>query len=409
MKKKDEIAINSCFAIIFFWDIIDYFIPYAPFLLLIIVLVFGYLTQKKQVIEKNMLIALGVVVAHAFINIIIGNDSLNLFIKQIVSIICSYLVFANILHKNSVLDIFKRYLKWVYFVSLICVLQELIAIFQINILTRIPFLFLFVKYDYRILGFIRVSAFCAESSFLVYLLAPAMFLVLCDLFGSEFLETQIHLTTLKKTIISIAYVCTFSAIAYLGILLMFVMIWYKKGISVKKVLIPFLAIIFIAVMYIYIPDIRMRVDDTLFLLNNRTSDTILNLSSYALISNMQVAVSCFKHSLGLGSGLGSYPLMYDKYATMRWGGDVIGLNREDANSFVLRVLSEFGIWGIVIVAIFIIKYIPKNKKYVGYSFAILSMLLLLGLRQGNYTHAGSVFFVLLYRKIYMESKIYIKK
>lgn len=405
MKTKfDNIILHSVFFLVTFWDILDDMLSKLPLIILAIILCFCVIKGYRFRCKKVSLVFWGYIAIHGVLNVIIGNNSLDLFIIQFGSILFCYIAYSIILANYTVERIFGMYFRYATFISAIGVIEELIGVLNLDRLTKVPGLFIYTQYDYRVLGFVKLASLCREPSFLVYLLAPAMFLVICELFGDEFLDSKIRLTKIEKTTIVVAYICTFSALAYLGILLMLILIWYKKGFSIKKIAIPLLSMLFVVTIYINVPDVRMRIDDTLFLMNNKVTDTTANLSTYALLSNTEVAISSLKHSLGLGTGLGSYPLMYDKFATMKWGGEIIGLNREDANSFILRVIAEFGFLGILLILLFIIRYIPKSNKYIGYSFSILSMLLLLGLRQGNYTHAGSVFFVLLYKKIYLESR-----
>lgn len=74
------------------------------------------------------------------------------------------------------------------------------------------------------------------------------------------------------------------------------------------------------------------------------------LSALAVAANISVAVQNFSQSPMLGGGLGSHPIAYDKFAP-NYVADMHGLkglNKDDAASLFLRLLSETGIVGLIL-------------------------------------------------------------
>ncbi len=149
-----------------------------------------------------------------------------------------------------------------------------------------------------------------------------------------------------------------SSLALIGCGLMFLLpILNLKRISLLITSIP----VFIGVFYIiYLNNemVKIRFDDTYDSLNsiyNGKFDNKTNLSTYALISNLYVAKSNFiDHPFG--SGLGSHFYMYtQEYFTTMRSPEYIKtlkldkLNSHDAASLFIRLLSELGIFGLILI------------------------------------------------------------
>jgi len=125
-------------------------------------------------------------------------------------------------------------------------------------------------------------------------------------------------------------------------------------------------------------------------------------SSFILYNNYHVAKENFKGNFLLGTGIGSHPIAFEKYSLANkikvYG---FNLNSADANSMLLRLISETGLFGVCIFLFIIIKfYIKRTDEEDTYhwlvSNGILIMILLNLFRQGHYFLNGFPFFVLLY-------------
>ena len=124
-----------------------------------------------------------------------------------------------------------------------------------------------------------------------------------------------------------------------------------------------------------------------------------------MLNNLHVAEKAFIYNMGFGSGLGSYKIMFDKFSLGGWGGNNLSLNRLDGNSMFIRLSTELGVFGIIGLVYYLVHFRIKGRSNLCvYSLSILTLLLLFLLRMGNYTHAGSVLFVCLYKKIYYSRK-----
>jgi O-antigen ligase len=131
-----------------------------------------------------------------------------------------------------------------------------------------------------------------------------------------------------------------------------------------------------------------------------------HLTIYAYVSNAFVAFKSFIGNPFFGRGLGSHPLSYDEFiypnnANILWQNkyaNYAGVNRLDANSLFLRLVSETGLLGIIIVFYFIFRFRLKHcDKSLGIiSNATFVLFILQLIRQGHYFYNGLFFFVWVY-------------
>ena len=165
----------------------------------------------------------------------------------------------------------------------------------------------------------------------------------------------------------------------------------------------------------------MRVDDTAKALGSdgRIPAEKINLSTFAIFSNFLVTKESLSNNPLIGSGIGTHALNYDKYIGIYFSEDNIWremeLNREDANSLMLRLLSETGIIGAALFLLFILHYSIPYKEHAlanGNNYylwminnGILASIILRLVRFGNYTVLGFPFFLLLFIFSYRYYKI----
>jgi hypothetical protein len=164
-----------------------------------------------------------------------------------------------------------------------------------------------------------------------------------------------------------------------------------------------LGILLFNVMYDNVRDFRERYDSLVDLFS--TGQFVLGKthgSSFILYNNYRVAVSNMKSHFLFGTGLGSHPTAFEKYSIAK---DIkvygFNLNSADANSMLLRLMSETGLFGVSIFLILIVKcYVKRQDNDPSYywliSNSILVMILLNLFRQGHYFLNGFPFFVILY-------------
>ena len=194
-----------------------------------------------------------------------------------------------------------------------------------------------------------------------------------------------------------------SSIGYMGCALMFIF----SNISLKRIkyvliTIPILIITFFFV-YNNFTFLKLRVDDTLETLsavNNGKFKPQTNQSSYALLSNMYITNKNFQDH-PFGSGLGSHYHMHTKVylKQMRPPPFLVTLKSEtinapDAASLFLRLISELGVFGLMLIIYLMflsLKSFKSNKFY--FAQGIVVYLLLKLFRDGHYFPPELYFFI----------------
>ena len=155
----------------------------------------------------------------------------------------------------------------------------------------------------------------------------------------------------------------------------------------------------------YFEGFQTRMSDSIEVVAGKKDLEDANLSTFALLSNALVTHKVLLDSPFFGEGLGSRPISHDKHienvVDVERVPRFINLNREGGNSLFLRILSEIGLFGIIVLFYFLLKfYLPKRKDKTNYlwviSSAILVMFLIILIRAEHYFAGGLFFFFWLY-------------
>ncbi len=398
---RQKVGLYGVFLLMFFWDIIDYSIPNLTYAILVLLVVLCT-DIKKNKLNKSFMLVMTLIILQGLINILIGNESIGLLFKQVFAITLCFIAYDNLLAPFSPGEIMSVYWKTAFYMALIGVFEAALSLLNDPALAKLPIVFTYTTYGGVVGPFPRLASLCHEPSFLGYFLAPAVCLYLGKKITPELIDDS--LTVLNKEwegiVILIAYIMTFSSVAYFGLAIMLLILWWEKGFSIKKVVIPIIVIVVYMLIYNGVEDFRVRINDTWNIFNGISQASTVNLSSFTYYSNWNVAYSAFIHTKGFGSGIGSYQNMFDRFNIGNWGLSGLNLNREDGNSAFFRILTELGVLGLMAVIYFLVRnFRHQRDKYTIYSCAILTLFLMFLLRQGNYTHAGSIMFVCLYLKV----------
>ena len=385
----------------------------------------------KYGISKKLLLILGTFFVLGIYNVALGNCEPFNFIKVWGGVFMHYTFFYMYV-KHQKFDVHKMvrfYLKCSYIVSIIGIIQE------ISYVLHFP-----PGYNYRwLFGWkwglsetmgglaIRVNSTVAEPSYLGALLAPAVFIsvatVLYKGVNLDFYKTKHKITIL------IAYLLTFSSTSYMGIGFIAILLLLNTA-SVRQV---FLSIIFfvgiISAAWNVDEGFSYRVNSMVSLLNAKNLDKVINKklgiidpkagglsSSFVLYASYDVARQNFAVHPIIGTGFGSFPSAFDKYSIFRFLSDSIWVNnRQDGNSQFVRLMTETGLLGLSIMFLFIyLNYIRKAKsgidqRYWVYSNAMLIIILMFLLRQGNYFLTAFPWFMWLYHINHVNYRNELKK
>lgn len=322
---KKYLLYSSIFAIFteafFFHFIIDWKLLYA------IVIINFYLLGRITKIRLNKYF--GIILLGIFLHALIGNTlagvPYNYMLSQIMGIAILGIYYYNFIANYQLDEITRVYVKMCLYVAII---GYIFYFLKIN-----------VQHDHRLQSIFK------EPAHYVVVVIPACFYYFK---AKKYLAFAVIFGTL---------ILSNSSLGYMGCALMLIV----PNISRKRVLylLAFFPLIIAAFIYTYNEHefFKMRVKETyesLNVINTGKFDDYTNLSSYAWISNLNVAKRNIEdHPFGTGIGSHYYMHTENYISQLRPPGFIRELklqetNATDANSLFTRIISEGGIPGIIL-------------------------------------------------------------
>ena len=307
------------------------------------------------------------------------------------------------------------YYKLVYYISLFSLFQ--IVIFLLFKISIIPQNFLTGRLQTgspvfipEVLGFIpRNLGLSSEPANFAYILIPGVYLAISQLVAKETFVTK---SKSYAWIILTAMILTFSLVAYLGILLSVLFIVKHKIFKFSTRIVYPITLLFLLIYGVYASGVGEKFI-RLVEMGKEVSDNRLethSYSSFAIISNLFVAIESQKENHFIGSGINTHLYNYEKYIYKIFQSNqvLLELGKENASSIFIRILSEFGILGLLLLFIFFISF--KIKKIVAFSkhhiineMALVTILLFCT-RSGHYTSITFLIFGAIYYFSYQINK-----
>lgn len=350
-----------------------------------------------------------IVIITSIYNIFIDtNNTIVLFLKQIVIIafiaFVTYMFFYN--HRDNIKYIINLYLKISFVVACIGILQELSFLLNFH-----------YGYNYSYLNFtnqigvsglmFRVTSIAREPSFLIYALMPAFYISL-----SSFLtNSKDFLKQWQNIIIILCIFLTYSTVGYIGIFLslLSILFWNISQIKLGRILLFIITGVFL--FSLGKSAVSERIVSTYKQLIPSANHTakgnkeFVNMSSYYLVLHAKRALDDFKHKPVFGTGLGSYTYpkhadeVYEKFHYKKF----FHVSSEDVANTFFRIISEFGLFGIIILFIFLfsnyifnISFRNKTNYFIIINNACLIYLTLRLIRNGSYYSDGLWIFIFMY-------------
>lgn len=399
-----SIFINSY---VFFKSPFEFYFGYLIYIVLLPVFISRFGFSKELVLIFIILFLTGM------FNILIGNNTAELFFKVFTGLALSYFFYYYVIleFEYNVEQLFKWYLYGCYIAAVIGVFQ--FVSFQIGFLPGYDYYWIFNKWGVVKGGNfgIRINSVFAEPTYLASVLSASFFVSLYNMFRRE----TYGITRFQSAVIILVYLLSFSGVGQTGIFLTFIFIAVSYGLV--RYIIVIVPMVFILFNFLYnnVSDFRDRYDGIVGLFSGEEFELgKTHGSSFILYNNYRVALENFKSNFIFGGGIGSHPVAFNKYSLAKdW--KVVGFNSNsaDANSMLLRLISETGLFGVAIFLFIIIKcYVKRDERNETYhwlvSNSILVMILLNLLRQGHYFLNGFPFFVMLYYFNYVSYKSYLE-
>lgn len=388
----------------------EIYLGYIGIVLLLPKLVF------KIGIPKHIIYIYFFLLISGLISIIDGDNSYFQFFKIFIGTFVSYLFFYCVLFyfKDRLNELLVLYINASYIVGIIGIFQ--FFSYQIGFEPGYNFAWILNKWKITSGGNlgIRVNSLFIEPTYYATFLAPALFFAI-----SRIAKIQFKIFSLQKACVFVfAYLLSFSGAGFLALFILLFIFFLNYGLIRYSLLILVTSGTLFYVFYSYVPEFRDRYQGSIDVFSDgkfKLGET--HGSSIILYNNYRVATENFKRNPFFGTGLGGHPMAFDKYSiTKEFDETGISLNKQDANSMALRLLSETGAFGILLFLFFLIKNSvgrkPKEDSiYWLVSGAMLVCVLLNLIRQGNYFLCGFPFFMWFYyfnKLAYLQKDNYLK-
>lgn len=287
----------------------------------------GLVTHKQELLLYTML-ALGLVVG--FKN---GTLSSLSYIINIFLALSGLFYLTKDIRISSILSL-SKYVILANGIAFI--LQQLGVNLEIESLSKLSFIFVEKGNTEVFNGIARFSGLYPEPTHAAYVLLPL---------------TLVRKNDFYKYIGIFLLIATFSIIVYIILLIYFL-------IMIKRIYIPAIVLLSYG-FFLIVSQIDFVQNRVLDAQEYVTTFETRNPSILAITSNAAIALKSLESNFVFGSGLTGHRSAYDKYilevspwlAKNEWKG----LNRNDASSLYILILSEFGLLGIIVMFSYIFK------------------------------------------------------
>lgn len=383
----------------------EFYLSYIPIVILLPFILQNYFLPKKVTYIFIVLLLT------SLYNVFVGLDTFALVLKIFSGLYFSYIFYYAIInyYDTDVKYLFNLYLKATVAISCIGLFQFLS--FQFGFSPGYTLNFIINKGGFTPGGNfgIRISSIFSEPTYFATFISPAIFVALNDLISKRPLFFKKWLSVAMIGV----FLLTFSGNAYNALFIIVFLLIYNYGFLRYSII--GLPLIIGGYFYAYdnIQEFRGRVDGTVSIFQTgKFQIGKTHGSSVNLYDNYQVSLSNLASNPLFGTGLGSHPIAFDKYSITKHITQVgFAFNRQDANSMILRAMSETGIFGTFILLFVAYKFfVPKRKSkdsqdhYWVISNAILVLIVLNYLRQGHYFLYGFPFYIWMYYYTYKKNQ-----
>jgi hypothetical protein len=375
----------------------DFRVQYLAFIIVIPV----YLIAFPLKINLRSLLTGFIISLFLFVSPLIAGTPLTGSIRQLLLIFtCAFPFYC--MFNSFDFDVFPAFRIYLFFSR------------AISILAIAQFIFILIGfkpgYDYSYLGFdmsrlepetLRIQAWMAEPSFLAYILIPSLFYYLASAFNLR--ERGKKISIAYALIIVIAMALTRSLISYMSITIALTVIFFSAYSVLRKPLAILFSILLIIVFSLFayqVPPVKMRIDDTLLVLEGQDLESV-NLSTFHFFNNLRVVAHSLDVHPFFGTGFGNYYIAYDKYADHSNDDPKI---IPDGASLLFRLLTETGLVFTSLYLFWVFRNRIKIKTVSGtdgfllwvVNNGVFLLIIMRLVRLPHYTALGFPFFILLF-------------
>lgn len=245
---------------------------------------------------------------------------------------------------------------------------------------------------------IRLFGLMAEPSILCLVIMPAL------LFSIKSAINKFNIYNIVYCIIFLfAIYESKSTLGYFGIMTLPFFLLNKIQ---SKLIVVFLCILFSISLISISSQISYKFNELLIFFSDGNLFSFAGPTSVTFYINAVIAFKSFFSNPIFGNGLGSHAISYYENVYSIPGTHslptklYIGLNYNDANSLLFRIISETGLVGIIFLSYFMIRFYSPNI----YSNMSLILLTLMLIRQGNFINPEFFIFIYFYYFNYKYTK-----
>lgn len=325
-------------------------------------------------LNRKMVILLFVVLIISLLTKLQIGLSITPMLKQIIPIALLYLVSYDVFCRYDYRVLFGHYLTISYFAAIFGIIQLLVKIF-FNVKLLTPYNDLFV------------DSIALEPSHYAAIILPAAIYSFY-----YFIDNK-----LRAAIIILSLLLTTSSTAYVVMLLVLVIIYRKFQYTL--LIIPVVYFIYTSVLLNYNKFYFRYIGFVSYLDGDAGLNKITSGTTLSFLSNAEVMWAGIKKNPLFGVGLGGHEEMYDIYfqnSSFRYMR-LYGLNAASAHSLLIRIISEFGLVGLIAYVYGLGKslLLKANTYHRIISIACFSHFLSKAFKLGGYFDYGTPFFAMM--------------
>lgn len=357
-------------------------------------------------IPKTVFQIFGVTLLSGLFHVAIGNNETWPFFKVFIGAFANFYFFFIVVHKlnYNLHSLFKVYLQGALALSLLSIVQFFVYITGIDRGSG-PFFFFgnFPPYLGEGIFGVRIITFFGEPTYFAMFLSGAIFVAIHDIL---FIRNKYYFNVFQAIAILLGVYFSFSGTLIGTIGISFLLIGINYGILRYFIFLIPLAYFVLNIVVSSNTEFSTRYEGTvnIFLDDPEQKLDVFKYhgSSVILYNNFHIAVENFKRNPLFGTGLGSHPIAFDKYSlTKNVTTFGFALNKQDANSMFNRLLSETGLFGLllfggVILFRFTKRDLNNTNTFWIISSACLTVIVINLARQGHYFLAGFPFYIWMY-------------
>lgn len=285
----------------------------------------------------------------------------------------------------------EKLLKIIYVTAAILAVYGLLQ--EIGYMCNMPFLYFPSKLGWHRFyetevggGFIAMYSFYGEPAHLASIFCAG---IMIGAYKDKVTNKRFSFANPFVTaLIFLATILTSSATVYLGLVITVIFVVLSLNVDRKVKVGIFGSFILIIIMsFVIIDGLYQKIIVGRFLGIINEFYIVGNATSYAICSNFRTALAKMMQGHVFGTGFDSHRYYYPKMVDQMYGVGAPYINSEDAASLFTRVLSDFGIVGLVILVVFLIRRIVQGIKQSNYILTMMAILIAIqGIRDGSYTN-----------------------